>query len=87
VSWSDSREGRQQEKWRGQTVWVHTDAIVYGRPRPYHWTEQCVRSAEGASLVEICFAQASASPKLRPCELCEVEARWPTGVAAAGGSF
>ena len=61
---------REKRKIRYATFWVHKDAISHARSRPYHWTDQCVRGAEGGNLVEISREEAEANPKLRPCKLC-----------------
>jgi hypothetical protein len=64
------REEREARAISYATVWVHADAIVHGRDRRYHWTDQCVRGSEGASLVEITREEAETNPKMRPCKLC-----------------
>lgn len=63
-------EERENRQILYATFWVHKDAISHGRTRPYHWTDQCVRGAEGENVVEISREEAEANPKLRPCKLC-----------------
>jgi hypothetical protein len=67
---AERRAEREQRPLVDATVWVHADALVHSKRRPYHWTDQCVRGAEGVSLVEIPYAEAEANSNLRPCKLC-----------------
>ena len=64
------RNDREKRRIKYDTFWVREDAITHGRTRPYHWTDECVRGAEGEQLVEIPREEAEANPTLRPCKLC-----------------